>query len=368
MGTAEFKTISNVGQFIELQTRHAQALAQSGVIFRDAIPAALKPLVRPIGSWPGADDMAWDFMDPLGEGRAVSPEEKARLGGFDTFQIVAKPPIEVAGHSYRVSPKNDFRHGGMSFVIAQQKITAPQREWNRAIAREMFNVFTSGAFKATAAARTAGYAFTVKDFAGNDIEVQKVTESANRATPTVAHSSHLVRWGDKQGDRFAAGHNHLPANEATGWTAALGKVARDHLLEHPGVNGVDAYVGKNVVEDVFSAITDTAFGTERANSLLAEGTATEDEFGVPSAVGTVDGVRYMRLDCLPDDLAVYYARGHKPLAYGVGIQRSDGAEMPTAWNDANLKDPETGVVNYGYRGPAAVHVVEPTSIYVAKYV
>lgn len=367
MGTAEFKTIGNVKQFLELQTRHATELVQSGVVFTDPIPAALKPLVRALGPWPGADDWAWNFMNPDDEGRAVGPEEKARIGGFDTFQVVAKPPIEVAGHSQRISGRNDFRHGGMSMQIAREKITRPTREWNKAIAREAFNVFTSGGFKGSSAARTEGYTFTVKNFRGNDVSVQAVTESATRASATVAHSGQLVTWGDKQGSTMAAGHDHVPANAGGDWTEALGRTARDHLLEHPGVNAVDAYVGATVAEDVFTQLGTEAANTDRSWMLAQSGLPGEDEFGIPTPIGTHDGVRYYRLDAFPDTLGVYFARGRKPLGLTVGIQRADGNEMPGAWNDAHLMDPETQAVNYGYRGPAAVHVVEPTSIYVANY-
>lgn len=367
MGTTEFKTIGNVNQFLELQTRHATQLVQMGYIFTDPIPAALKPLVQTIGPWQGMDDMAWNFLNPDNEGRAVSAIEKANLGGFDTMQVVAKPPIDIAGHSYRVSPREDFRHGGMSMQIAQSKITRPQREWNRAIARELFNVFTAGAFKASAAARTEGYTFTVKDFGGNDIAVPKITESATRASATIAGSHHSVRWADKQGDLLAAGHDHIPANSGGVWTEAKGRTARDHLLEHPGVTAVDAYVGAGVVDEVFAVLKTAAANTPRNAELAEQGFATEEEFGVPSFVGTHDGVRYFRLDALPDDLGVYFARGRKPLALSVGIQRADGTEMPYAWNDMANKDPETQVINYGFRGPAVAHVVEPTSIFIDNY-
>lgn len=367
MGTVEYKTLGNVKQFIETATLHAQGLVQNGIIFDSPIPAALKPLVRGLGPWPGSDDWAWDFTTPDNKGYAIASEEKARLGAFDTYQIVAKPPIEIAGLSYRVG-NDDFRNGGMSLQIAAEKIRRPERDWNNAISEALLNVFTSGAYTGASAARTNGYAFTVKNVAGADVSIAKVTESANRATPTVAHASHLALWPDKQGGQFSAGHTHLPANAGGVWTEALGRTARDHLLEHPGVNAVDCYVGSDVVDDVFEEITDTAALTNKANELLVTGTATEDNFGVPSLIGTVDGVKYSRLDCLPANLAVYFARGRKPLGVSVGVQRADGSKMPRSWNDVHLMDPETGAVNYGFRGFAGAHVVEPTSIYIANYV
>lgn len=365
MATAEFKTIGNVKQFLELQTRHAQKLAHDGILFNSPIPAALAPFTRVLGPWPGADDMAWDFLNPDGEGRAVSPEEKARIGGFDTRQIVAKPNIEIAGHTFRVSPKNDFRHGGMSLQIAQEKITRPHREWNRAVARELVNVVTCGAYK-NSGTRTEGYTFTIKDFNGTNVAIQSVTESANQATPTVAGSHHVMQFPDRHGDLLSAGHDHVPADAGGVWTEALGKTARDHILEHPGNHGVDAYVGESVVDEIEAQIESVRASTE-SGVQFEMGGATEQDFGIPTYIGMHDNVRYFRWDDLPANLGLYMARGRKPLALSVGIQRADGVEMPKAWNNARVADPETEAIEYGFRGPTGAHVVEPTSIYIANY-
>lgn len=364
----EIKRIGNVQQFIEAHTRYAQRLAQDGVVFDSPIPEALRPLVRSTGPWPGTENWLWPYLNPEGRGRAIGPIEKAPLGAFDMYGVMAKPPFEVAGHSFRISQKEDFRNGEMSNAIAAEKLQRPSREWNSAIAHELFNVATAGAFEAGSAVRTPGYVFTVENFKGVDIAIEKPTETASIASATIANANHLVQWPDRRGGQFGAGHDHLPANVGGPWTEALGRLARDHLLEHPGVSGVDALIGKNVVEDVFAVMKDAATYVAEAVRLAREGTATESSFGNTSPVGVHEGVRYLRSDDLPADLALYYARGSRPIALTVGVQFANKTELPYSWNDLKNMDPEVQTVNYGYRGQAAAQVVEPTKLFIHNYV
>lgn len=368
MGTAEFKTIGNVKQFIEAHTLHAQGLVQGGYVFRDPIPGFLRPFVNSMtGGWPGNNDMAFDFMDPHTKGVVVSQNEKAPLGGFDTWQLIAKPPVMIAGHSQRVS-KDDFWHGTMSSDIAAAKIQRPVYEWNRSVAEAIMDLFTAGAYLNSGTLTEAGV-FGAKNRNGATVEVAKPTESATVGTTTIAHASHLVRFPDRKGGRFAAGHDHVIADAGAAWTEALGKTARNHIMEHPGAMGVVCYMGKNPAEDVEAVIETVRTNTESGVQFEEVGVAVPNDFGSPpQRIALHDGVEYFYQPDIPDDIAVYLARGTKPITYVTGLIGTDGnPQYPYAWDSSPIMDPETGAVEYGYRGHAAAYITNPVGLYVVDY-
>lgn len=360
----EFKTISNVDQFIELQTRHAQRLQRDGFVFQDPIPAFLRPFTQVMRGWPGNQDWAWDWSQAGSTGRAIAPEDRAPFGEFDTYQIVAKPPFEVAGHTHYVKPE-DFDYP-MAADIAGEKAMRPAEEWFRAINEGVLDVATSGAFFSATDARTDGTQFSATSFNGDTVTVSSATESSTVATPSVAHSSHLVEWPDRRGGTFAAGQNHLPADTGADWTEADGVTARDTIMQYPGVTGVDAFVGPNVVDDI-EAVVETARSSTESGVTFEQGGAVESDFGTVQFIAEHDNVRYFRTDDLgADDLGVYVARNRTPLAVVIGKARTNGRlDLPGAWNE--LSDPETKIRKFGYRGYAAAYVKEPTSIFIHNY-
>lgn len=362
----EFKTIGNVKQFIEATTQHQQGLVRDTYAFRSAIPDFLRPFVQDIGPWPGDKDVAWDAAQPTLGGRAVATLEKAHLGSFDTYQIVAKPSIQIGGHTYRTTP-DDFIYP-MAAQIAALKAEQPILEWNRAMAEAILDIALSGAFSSSTNDFTEAKAFTVKNFRGTDVAVSKPTESATVASATVAHASHLTTWPDRKGGTFAAGHDHVIAAAGASWTAALGRTARNHITEHPGQNKVLAIVGKNVDEDVRGVVTTTRANTESGVGFAQLGLANSDFGSAPQFIATHENVDYYFQPDMPDDIAMYVAAGKKPIGVSIGRMRTDGqTDSPFPWNTLGQEDRETRAVEYGFRGFGSAYIVDPVALYLVEY-
>lgn len=363
--SGEFIEISNVRQFTDVQVRHAEQLVRGGIIWDDMVPRFLQPFTQRMGSWNGRDDWASPHLDPSSRGRAVGTEDHAHIGGQRQRQIVAKPGFEVAGRTQTVS-SDDFTHP-MGPEIARQKITEPEQEFTRAVAEGLLNMVMADQHDNSA--YNEGQTFHARNFDGVDTVVDTVSESADEASATVAGSHHSINWPDKQGGTFSSGHDHIQSNTG-GWSESKAETARDHLLEHPGQNGpVWAFVGATVRDSVETDIESVRSGTESGVDFEQLNPGPEEQFGVPSEVGTHDGVRYFHVGALPDQFAIYMDSNvpHIGLWMGEGGEDGQTRKQPRAWNNRGQQHPETDVTEYGFRGYAVPHVTNPVGIFLHDY-
>lgn len=363
--SGEFVEIANVQQFTDVQVRHAEQLVRGGIVWDRITPQFLQPFTQRMGAWPGRDDWAIPHLDPSSRGRAVGTEDNARLGGQRQKQIVAKPGFEVAGHTQFVTP-DDFTHP-MGPEIARQKVREPEIEWNRAVQEGILNMVMADQHDNST--YTEGQTFHARNFDGVDTSIDTVTESADEASATVAGSHHGIAWPDKQGGTFSTGHDHITSNTG-GWSESKAETARDHLLEHPGQNGpVWAFVGATVRDSVETDIESVRSSTESGVDFEQLNPGPERDFGVPTEVGTHDGVRYFHVGALPDQFAIYLDSQNTHLGVWLGEGGEDGTtrKQPRAWNNRGQQDPETDVTKYGFRGYASAHVTNPVGIFLGDY-
>lgn len=325
--------------------------------FQQAIPGFLNDLVASEGPWPGRDVKRWVIDSKSDIGRAIAPDQRARIGGIAEKHIVAVRGFEVAGVSQKVGDQ-DFQYGGMTMEAAERKAILPLRSFNERVSKVLLDVVTSGDYSGSV---TDNYAWSAPDQDGATATADQVAQTATQVADVFANSTQTFLWPKRDGTETAAGHDHTVDTGAS-WTLAQAATARDNVLEHPNMGRVRAYVGATVAAAVRAAAK-TEYGpiAERLQ-FIREGDTRGNGFAQATDMGIIlDSVEYHYVPDLPTNVSLTVASNVKPFHVEIGASGDRGKALGRGgWTERG--DAERGGTYYGYRNYLSAGVRNPMAV------
>lgn len=330
--------------------------------FQQAIPGFLNDLVASEGPWPSRDVKRWVIDSKSDIGRAIGPDQRARIGGVAERHIAAVRGFEVAGVTQKVGDQ-DFQYGGMTLEAAERKAILPLRSFNERVSKVLLDVVTAGDYSGSI---TDNFAWSAPDQDGATATADIVAQSASQVADVYANSTQTFLWPKRDGTETAAGHDHIVDHGAT-WTLAQSALDRDNVLEHPNMGRVRKYVGAAVAALV-RAQAKTEYGPIAERIGFIQGGETRGNgFAQAESMGIVlDSVEYHYVADLPTNASITVASNVKPFHVEIGASGDRGKSLGRGgWTERG--DAERGGTYYGYRNYLTAGVRNPMAVVYSEH-
>jgi hypothetical protein len=343
--------------------QRVQALPQMDptLAFQNALPGFLNEIVEMEGPWPGRDTKRWAIAGAGEIGKAIGPDQRARIGGVSEKHIVALRGFEVAGVTQKIGHQ-DGLYGGTSLEQKERKALMPLRSFNERASKSMFDVVTAGDFSGSIA---EDFRWFAQSQDGETVQADIHTDTADSVPDVYANSTQTFLWPLRTGGLTGTGHDHVIDTGAV-WALAGAATARDLVMEHPGAARVRAYVSSTVAALV-RAQAKTEYGAivERVD-IVKSGAFREGGFGSANSMGIVmDGVEYVHAPDIPADKAIYVAANQKPFHMHIGNTGVDGSPIGRgSWTE--IGDQERLGKYFGFRDVLSLGMKNPVgAVYAA---
>jgi hypothetical protein len=329
--------------------------------FQQALPGFLNDIVEMEGPWPGRDTKRWAIDSKSDIGKAIGPDQRARIGGVATKHIVALRGLEIAGVTQKVGFQ-DFQYGGMTVEAAERKALLPLRSFNERVSKAMFDVVTSGDFSGSP---TEDFRWSATTQDGETVQADIITDTANEVPDVFANSTQTFLWPLRTGGETATGHDHV-VDTGAAWSVATAATQRDLVLEHPGAGRVIAYVGATVAAAV-RAQAKTEYGAISERIPLVREGQTRGGFLDSTNMGIyLDSVEYHFVADMPTNTALYVASNQKPFHMSIGANGVDGKSIGRgSWQETG--DQERLGKYYGFRNFLSAGMKNPVGAAIVEH-